>query len=361
MRRPRSRLNQLVANRPRRRIPPHGVGPNAASNAPAADLGSPIGAALAHLGHLEVAASIDIGSNSIHLLVAVIDGHELRPLVDESVLLGLGPIVDERGHLGPHRAETIDALRRYINEARDLHASAVTIIGTEPIRRAADSTRLAVELEAATGCQVHVVDHEEEALLTLLGVTGGRPIEVDMAVVDVGGGSSEMVVIGPGRDPVAGGLRVGSARLTASIVRHDPPTEAEIARLRAESRHRLASAPPGRPSIMVAVGGTSTNLLRVVPAAQADRTLTRRHLEQAMAVLATEPAAEAARHHGTSVKRARMLPAGAAILEALLEHYDLDSLLVSDAGVREGAILVVAHAGAAWRDQLPWLAHGWRT
>jgi exopolyphosphatase/pppGpp-phosphohydrolase len=76
-------------------------------------------------------------------------------------------------------------------------------------------------------------------------------------------------------------------------------------------------------------------------------------------VLATETAEEAAAHHGTSVKRARMLPAGAAILEALLERYDLDELIVSDAGVREGAILAVAHAGAAWRDQLPWLAHGW--
>ena len=54
-----------------------------------------------------------------------------------------------------------------------------------------------------------------------------------------------------------------------------------------------------------------------------------------------------------------MLPAGVAILEALLERYGLDELIVSDAGLREGAILAVAHAGSAWRDQLPWLAHGW--
>ena len=348
-----------AAKRPRPRNPPPGVGPNEAASAPAVDLAPPFDAAREHVEQLHVAASIDVGSNSIHLLGAVLDGHEIRPLVDESELSGLGPLVDERGYVGPHRDDTVAAIRRYVNEARDLHASEITIIGTEPLRRAVDSTRLLVEIEAATGCQVHVVDHEEEALLTLLGVTAGRPLETDLAVVDVGGGSSEIVLAAPDREPIAAGLRVGSARLTASIVRHDPPTPEEIDRLRAEARHRLATAPVGRPSLLVAVGGTATNLIRVVPAAMQDRMLTRRRLEQALAVLATEPAEEAAARHGTSVKRARMLPAGAAILEALMEHYDLDELIVSDAGIREGAILAVAHAGSAWRDQLPWLAHGW--
>jgi exopolyphosphatase/guanosine-5'-triphosphate,3'-diphosphate pyrophosphatase len=295
----------------------------------------------------------------VHLLGAVIDDHEIRPLVDESVLLGLGPIVDEHGHLGRRRGETIEALRRYVREARDLHAGAITIIGTEPLRRALDSARLAVEIEQATGAQVHVVDHEEEALLTLLGVTGGLRIETDMAVVDVGGGSSEIVIVGPEHGPVAGGIRLGSARLTTLVVRHDPPTRDEIDRLRAEAHHRLASAPSGRPELLVAVGGTATNVIRVLPSARDDRLLSRQRLEQAMAVLATESAAEAAERHGTSLTRARLLPAGVAILEALLDRYELSELIVSEAGIREGAILAVAHAGSAWRDQLPWLAHGW--
>jgi exopolyphosphatase/guanosine-5'-triphosphate,3'-diphosphate pyrophosphatase len=179
-------------------------------------------------------------------------------------------------------------------------------------------------------------------------------------VVDVGGGSSEIVLISPGRPPVAGGLRVGSARLTTSIVRHDPPTEAEIAQLRAEARHRIASAPPGSPELLIAVGGTATNLLRVLPGTVLDRILTRRRLASAMDVLATEPAEEASRRHAVSLMRARILPAGAAIMEALLERYNLDQLYVSDAGIREGTILAVAHSGPNWRDQLPLLAQGWR-
>jgi exopolyphosphatase/guanosine-5'-triphosphate,3'-diphosphate pyrophosphatase len=295
----------------------------------------------------------------VHLLASVVDNHELRPLVDESALLGLGPIVDEQGHLGAHREETVEALKRYVREARDLHADAITIVGTEPLRRAVDATRLAVEIEAATGAHLHVVDHEEEALLTLLGVTGGLRIETDMAVVDVGGGSSEIVIVGPDHGPVAGGVRLGSARLTTLVVRHDPPTPEEIARLRSEAQHRLASAPSGRPELLVGVGGTATNVIRVVPAALEDRVLSRQRLDQAMIALAAESAEEAAARHGTSLKRARMLPAGVAILEALLDRYRLNELIVSDAGLREGAILAVEHAGAAWRDQLPWLAHGW--
>ena len=111
--------------------------------------------------------------------------------------------------------------------------------------------------------------------------------------------------------------------------------------------------------MLIAVGGTATNVIKVVPSAVQDGILTRRRLEQALAVLATETAEEAATRHATSVKRARQLPAGAAILEALLAHYGLDELIVSNAGIREGAIIAVAHAGPSWRDQLPWLAHGW--
>jgi exopolyphosphatase/pppGpp-phosphohydrolase len=78
-----------------------------------------------------------------------------------------------------------------------------------------------------------------------------------------------------------------------------------------------------------------------------------------MAVLATEPAAQASEHHAVNLMRARILPAGAAILEAVLDRYGLDRLRVSEAGIREGAIFAVARARWAWRDSLAGLARGW--
>jgi len=82
-----------------------------------------------------VGASVDLGSNSVHLLVAGIHGHALRPLVDESVFLGLGAAIDEQAHLGAaRRAQLVEALVRYSTTARQLGAGAITLIGTEPIR-----------------------------------------------------------------------------------------------------------------------------------------------------------------------------------------------------------------------------------
>ncbi len=97
-----------------------------------------------------VGASIDIGSNSVHLLVAHVAEHEVEPLTDESVFLGLGAAVAARACLGPDaRAGLIDALRTYVATARGLGADAVTLIGTEPLRRAGDGRTLVHEVQAA--------------------------------------------------------------------------------------------------------------------------------------------------------------------------------------------------------------------
>lgn len=307
-----------------------------------------------------VAASIDIGSNSVHLLAAVVAGHRMVSLEDKSELLGLGSTVDVDGRLGPvRRGELMAVLVHYVDVARKLGAVAVTIMGTEPMRRAADTDRVVDELQRLTSEKLHVLSHEEEAFLTLIGVTAGRRVPAELGVVDVGGGSSEIALVAPDRPAWAAGLSVGSARLTARLVEHDPPTADEIAALRAAARDAMAAAPAGSPRSMIAVGGTATNLLRVLPEAALHGTLSRAQLAEALAIMPTEPAAQAALRHAVRPVRARILPAGAAILDALPERYGLDQLRVSDAGIREGAIFVERHAPTRWRERLPELAEGW--
>lgn len=307
-----------------------------------------------------IAASVDIGSNSVHLLAGVVAGHKLAPLVDESELLGLGATVDLEGRLGPiRRAELVAVLQRYVALGRQLGASTVTLVGTEPTRRAADIDKVIEEVQRVAAETLHVLTHEEEALLTLIGVTAGRRVQAELGVIDVGGGSSEVALVAPGMPAYAAGISIGSSRLTARFVDHDPPTADEITAIRAAARDAMREAPDGTPRVMIAVGGTATNLLRVLPEAALDGTLTRARLAEALAILATEPAAEAAARHAVKPVRARILPAGAAILDALLERYGLDQLRVSDAGIREGAIFAFRHAGTKWRERLPELAEGW--
>jgi exopolyphosphatase/pppGpp-phosphohydrolase len=308
-----------------------------------------------------VGASVDVGSNSVHLLVARVNDHHLTAVADESVFLGLGVRVAEQGTLGVvARAELGEAVAGYAATARSLRASTITVVGTEPIRRAADAPSIVAEVRRASGVPLHVLTHEEEAYLTVIGVTEGRPHADDSLVVDIGGGSSEFCLVGPDGPPRAHGLRLGAGRLTQRFVAGDPPTAVEIEAMRAEARRVVADGPKGAPRVIVAVGGTVSNLLKVVRYGVTEGTLSRNENARALALLQAEPAELAARRHGVKPLRARMLPAGAVIVEAILDHYAADVIQVSDAGIRDGAILAVAHAGHAWRDRLPVLAHGWR-
>ncbi len=242
---------------------------------------------------------------------------------------------------------------------RRLGAEDVTVVGTEPVRRAFDAATLVQETEAGAGVPLYVLDHDEEARLTLLGVTRGARIRADTLIVDIGGGSCEFVIAEKGHPIRAAGLRLGSASLTQELVHGDPPTMAEVDALREAARTALADAPDATPSVIIAVGGTASNLLRLLPATAIDRVLTRRRIAVALAMLTVERSAEAAERHALRPQRARILPAGAVIVDAILERYGIDRLEVSEEGIREGAALVAATAGPAWRDRLSSLVGGW--
>jgi exopolyphosphatase/guanosine-5'-triphosphate,3'-diphosphate pyrophosphatase len=307
-----------------------------------------------------VAAAVDLGSTSIHLLVARIVDHRVEPLIDESAFLGLGDAVEGRGLLGAGaRAELVDVLAHFAWTARRAEATTITLVATEPLRRLGDSARIAAEVEEGTGVPLHVLEHDEEAFLTLIGVTEGRPVERHLLVVDIGGGSSDFVSIRPNRRARAWGARVGATNLTGRLVEHDPPTEGELAALREAAREFGGEAPDAGPDEIVAVGGTASNLLKIAGDAVGTGRLDRSHLDAAFRVVAGSPADGVAERHGIRPARARILGAGAAIVEAVLDRYGAQELRVSERGIREGTAIAAAHAGKAWRDRLEELAHGW--
>ncbi len=287
-------------------------------------------------------------------------GHQLQPLADESVLLGLGDVVDARETIPePFRAELVAQLARYATVARELGAGAVAFVGTQPLRRAADAAAVVVAVSAATGVPLHVLAHEEEGLLNLLGATHGQPVAGPLAVVDVGGGSTEVVLVEPGAHARSVGLPTGGSALSRRVDAHDPPTLADLDALRDAARLAVAAAPAGRPAAMIAVGGTSSNLVKVVPAAGRDRMITPRRLAAARRRFAAEPAALVATRFQITPRRASLLPAGAAILAALMEHYGVVRVTAVEAGIREGVVVGLYRAGAGWRDHLDAMAHGW--
>jgi exopolyphosphatase/pppGpp-phosphohydrolase len=311
-------------------------------------------------GH-HIGAAVDLGSNSVHLLVAVIEGHRLRTLIDESTFLGLGAAVDARAHLGSEAREALtQVLARYASTAGDLGASTTTFIGTEPLRRAGDSARIVDDVDRATRVPLQVLSHEEEAFLTVVGVTGGWPVKHETLLVDIGGGSSEFCAVAPGRSPRAAGLRIGSNGLTMRFVTSDPASREAVEQMRDAADEILGDAMAADPTDLIVVGGTATNLLKVTAAGAADPILSRARIAEALETLLSEPAGTSAARFGINPKRGPLLPAGAVIVEALMRRYEVDEVHVSEASLREGAILAAGHAGRAWRDRLPELAHGWR-
>lgn len=307
-----------------------------------------------------VTAAIDAGATSLHLLVAAAGSHLVQPIVDESVFLGLGDRVAADGVIGAAaREELVECVAAYVETARRLGAASVTIVGTEPMRRAHDAATVIRAVEARADVPFHVLEHEEEGQLNLLGVTLGHPLEAEMLVVDVGGGSSEFVDVRPDGHVSASGLSLGAARLTLEHVVADPPTAEEIEALRDAVRLVLASAPDIAPGEVVAVGGTATNLLRLLPDAALDRLITRTRLAVALEVMLREPSLEIANRHTMRPARARILPAGAVIMDAILERYDAGALRVAEEGMREGLALATRVAGPAWRDRLGVLVRGW--
>ncbi len=295
-------------------------------------------------------------------MVADVTESGLRPLLDESVFLGLGNAVHDGAPLGgTGRRQLAVALAGYAAASRGLGAAHVTFLGTEPLRRAPDAARIVSEVQREARAPLHVLSHEEEALLTLIGVTDGRPVDRELLAIDIGGGSSEFAFVGPGRAAHAEGLRLGSARLTARHVTHDPPTAAEIEAMTGAARAILDAASVVRPDAVVGVGGTASNLVKLLPEALADMTLTRDRLAAIRVTLETTPAADLTAAYLVNPVRARLLGAGAAIVDAILERSGVDAMRVSKASLREGAILAVDHAGPSWRDRLADLAHGWRT
>lgn len=286
-------------------------------------------------------ACIDIGSNTTRLLVADCDGQHLREIHQARAFTRIGYDMAADGRIGgPKVAEVGEVVAVQLDRARELGADRVRCVATAALRRALNAREAVTWLERrCPGLTVEVLSEEEEARLAFLGasLTLPQPPNGPLGLVDVGGGSSEMVVGEVGRG-VAWWVSVplGSGDLTARFVRADPPAAAELARARGEVQAVLGEIEPPRPALALAVGGSATALVSL-----AGGVLDPPALEQALELLTRSSVAEVAADTGLDAERVRLLPAGLLILlEASLR---LDRpLMIGSGGLREGVLLAAA-------------------
>lgn len=282
-------------------------------------------------------ACIDIGSNTTRLLVAECDSGQLLEIHSERAFTRIGRELRCDGTLGPEKlAEVVEVVGGQLRSARRLGAAEVHGVATAAIRRARNGHELVAAIGGACGLQVEILSGEEEARLAFVGVarTLGHQPAGTLGVVDVGGGSSELVVgTAPDRVSWCESFGVGSGDLADTCLRSDPPSSAELSRARRRVAHALHGVSVPRPREAVAVGGSATSLRRLAGPLLDGETFTR-----SLALLASERASVIARRFALDRERVRLLPAGLLILQAASELFGA-SLAIGRGGVREGVLL----------------------
>jgi exopolyphosphatase/guanosine-5'-triphosphate,3'-diphosphate pyrophosphatase len=308
-------------------------------------------------------ATIDLGSNTVRLLIADVDAgaRGWRTLEAEQQVTRLGEGLAATGQLAAAPAErTAGAVARYAARARQAGAERVAIVATSAVREAANGPAFAAELERVTGERVLVVSGEEEAALTLEGVLAGlqgvSPPAIDTLVFDIGGGSTEYVRARDGRAVAAVSLRLGVVDLAERYPFVGPVEWVRFRAMQAEVDARLAAVLPpairATPERLIGTAGTATTLaaldldLRVYePARVQGHVLSREAVERQLARLGALSLAERAALPCLEPGRADLILAGTAIVLTTLMLTGTGTMVVSDWGLREGILLRLAARG----------------
>jgi exopolyphosphatase/guanosine-5'-triphosphate,3'-diphosphate pyrophosphatase len=288
-------------------------------------------------------ACIDIGSNTTRLLVAERDGGGLREVLScraFTPLRGAGAVV---------AAADARAVARVVAEqarlARGRGSDDVRVVATAALRHARNRDEACAAIERASGLEVEVLSGEDEARLAFEGAIGTlRTLPVGaVAVVDVGGGSTELVCgTAAGGATWSASLGVGSRTLADRHLRGDPPAPGELDRARLDVLGAFEGVRAPHVVAAYAVGGATTSLRRV-----AGPVLDREGLARGVAALSVAPRAQTARRLALHVERARVLPAAMLLLEAARAALGVP-LSVASGGLREGVVLErLARAGDA--------------
>jgi len=291
-----------------------------------------------------ICGCIDIGSNTTRLLVAEAGGGSLRELCTERAFTRIGKATGRDGSIPAAKIEeTVEVVLRQARAARELGATEIVAVATAAIRTASNRDELCAAVEEAIGQRLDVLEGSEEARLSFVGAarTLATPATGTMAVVDVGGGSTEIAIGSPdGTVEWSESFRIGSGFLADSYLRSDPPSVAELSAMREHVAGVFEGLETPAAETAVAVGGTATSLRRLVGAELAHETL-----ERGVRVLSVTSIAEVAERFELDPERVRLLPAGILVLEAVSDQLRLP-LRIARGGLREGVILELVEAAA---------------
>jgi exopolyphosphatase / guanosine-5'-triphosphate,3'-diphosphate pyrophosphatase len=282
-------------------------------------------------------AAIDIGSNTTRLLVAEPHDGQLKKVMEQRAYTRIGKAANKKGKVSAEKiAEVADVVGTQVRLAKEMGAGQIRVVATAAIREARNRKEIVEEINETAGVEVEILSDKDEGRLAFLGATKalGHPVEGTIAVVDVGGGSSEVVfgTTEEGSTEVRS-FDIGSGSLTEDHLEGDPPSASELRALREHIDNFFEGVEFPQPDQAVAVGGSATSLRTLVGAVLEYETL-----ERAVRVLATDDISHVARRFELDARRVRLLPSGVLLLEKLSQLLG-QPLQIGKGGLREGIIL----------------------
>ena len=298
--------------------------------------------------------AIDLGTNSTRLLVADVEDGRIRELERDVRVTRLGEGVDERRRLLPVPiARVRNVLSDYRRTLESHGADRTLAIATSAVRDAENGEAFLGEVEWSYGFSTRLLSGDDEALLTFRGVTADRSLAAGTVILDVGGGSTEIVLGGPDDVGWHDSLDIGSVRLTERHLRSDPATSRELDECAVAVRAVLAERVP--PEVradaraLVGVAGTITSLAALdLDLAEYDRervhghVLDRDALQRQLERLAAAPLSERRQIRPLDPERAPVIVAGAVIAREALAFFSVDALEASERDILDGAALAAA-------------------
>jgi exopolyphosphatase/guanosine-5'-triphosphate,3'-diphosphate pyrophosphatase len=307
--------------------------------------------------------AVDLGTNSTRLLVADVDGDHIEEVERRLRITRLGESVDTRRRLLPVPiARVRNCLTDYRRAAEAHGAERVLAIATSAVRDAENGEAFLGEIEWSYGFSTRLLSGDEEALLTFSGVSIGRAVADETLVVDIGGGSTELICGGPDGVDFHTSLELGCVRMTERYLASDPPGLPELVQCSAAVRSLLHENVPAdlRPRRAIGVAGTVTTLTALAhdveqydPTLIHGRQLLFEAVEEQLGRLAALPLAARREVPGLEPERAPVIVAGAVILRTILEHFGLAKLEASERDILHGAALAAAQLPAPVEGDAP--------
>jgi len=292
-------------------------------------------------------AALDIGSNTVHVLVADVVRGKLEDVAHYVEMPELGSHVAQTGAIGTRGAIALQAVRKVLAEARRHGDDTMLACATQAVRQATDGEAFARQAGALLGVPVHVISARREAELSFLGAASRHASRKEWVLVDHGGGSTEVVIARDREMLRSAALPIGSGVLAAKFL-SDPPKPEERARLRRAALRELAHAPEGEVERLVGTGGTASNLPSILAMRNPPSVLTTADLLACEARLDRHRASHVAAVHGLPASRIKAMRAGVEVLLLFLDWYGLAVLHVSHEGLRHGMQLAYLEKGGDW-------------